>query len=155
VLRMDEFVLGARYYTLGGPPEVRGFLDGDIAEVLVFDRALNDADRAAVDKYLAAKYGTVAPLPVPRSAAGGKPLVRVPNPPAVQMFVPGFTVRELPVHLPNVNNVLYRPDGKLLALGYDGNVYLLSDTDNDGLEDKAELYWDNAGRLRAPIGMAL
>ncbi|HVK11919.1 MAG TPA: ThuA domain-containing protein, partial [Gemmataceae bacterium] len=43
----------------------------------------------------------------------------------------------------------------LVALGYDGNVFLLSDTDGDGLEDKIELFWDNQGRLRAPIGMAL
>src|SRR6185295_7450821 len=36
-----------------------------------------------------------------------------------------------------------------------GNVYVLSDTDGDGLEDRADLFWDTRGRLRAPIGMAL
>ena len=36
-----------------------------------------------------------------------------------------------------------------------GNVYLLSDSDGDGLEDRVELFWDNRGRLRSPIGMAL
>src|SRR5262249_43196376 len=40
-------------------------------------------------------------------------------------------------------------------LAYDGDVYLLSDTDKDGLEDRAEKIWDNKGRLRSPIGMAL
>ena len=33
--------------------------------------------------------------------------------PAVQVLVPGFTVRELPLDLTNVNNVKYRPDGTL------------------------------------------
>src|SRR4029079_8799817 len=32
---------------------------------------------------------------------------------------------------------------------------LLSDTDDDGLEDRAEKIWDNKGRFRAPIGLAL
>jgi hypothetical protein len=71
------------------------------------------------------------------------------------MFLPGFTVRELPLDLTNINNVRYREDGKLVALAYDGNVYLLTDTDGDGLEDRAALFWDNKGRLRSPIGMAL
>ncbi|PYI99837.1 MAG: hypothetical protein DME25_22065, partial [Verrucomicrobia bacterium] len=60
----------------------------------------------------------------------------------------------LPLSLNNVNNVKYRADGKLVALGYDGRVYLLSDTDNDGLEDKAEPFWAGEA-LRAPIGLAL
>jgi glucose/arabinose dehydrogenase len=154
IIRMDEFVVGARFYTNGGPPRVRGFFEGDLAEVIVFDRVLGDDQLSAVEKYLAEKYGRVGRLPLP-GAAGGQPLVRVPNPPPVQILVPGFTVRQLPVDLPNVNNVLYRPDGKLVALGYDGNIYLLSDSDGDGLEDKVELFWKNNGRLRAPIGMAL
>ena len=62
---------------------------------------------------------------------------------------------QLPVNLTNINNVHYRPDGKLVALAYNGNVYLLSDSDGDGLEDQVELFWENKGRLRAPIGMAL
>jgi putative heme-binding domain-containing protein len=154
IVHMDELVIGARYYTLGGPPEVRGFLDGDIAEVLIFDHVLSEVDRAAVENYLYHKYVAVPFLPIP-GVAGGKPVVRVKDPPPVQMFVPGFTVRELPVALSNVNNLLYRPDGKLIALGYDGNIYLLSDSDHDGLEDKVEVYWENKGRIRAPIGMAL
>ena len=154
IVHMDEFVVGARIYTLGGPPAVRGFLDGDIAEVLVFDHVLGEAERKTVDDYLQSKYANVPVLPIP-GLAGGKRLVRIKDPPPVQMLVPGFTVRELPVDLPNINNILYRPDGKLVALGYNGNVYLLSDSHGDGLEDKVTLFWDNKGRIRAPIGMAL
>jgi putative heme-binding domain-containing protein len=154
-IRMDQFVVGARYYTNGGPPEVRGFGSADIAEVLLFDRALGSDERSAVDSYLWRKYAGVARVRLPPDVTAGKPLVRVPDPPAVQVLVPGFTVRRLPVELANINNVLYRADGKLVALGYNGNVYLLSDTDGDGLEDKVELFWENKGRIRAPIGMAL
>ena len=85
----------------------------------------------------------------------GEPLETVANPPPIQMLVPGFTVRELPLKLTNINNIRYRADGKLVALAYNGNVYLLSDRDGDGLEETAELFWENQGRLRSPIGMAL
>lgn len=71
----------------------------------------------------------------------------------VHLLVPGFTVRELPVHLSNVNNLRFAPNGKLTALGYDGRVWLLSDSDGDGLEDRAELFWDQP-TLRVPVGMA-
>jgi putative heme-binding domain-containing protein len=154
-LRMDQLTVGARYYTNGGPPLVRGFLEGDILEVLIYDRALTEAERAAVDRYLVAKHGDGRKVVIPRSAEGGKPLVSVAHPPPVQVFVPGFTVKQLPVDLTNINNIQYRADGKLVALAYDGNVYLLSDSDGDGLEDKVEVFWENKGRLRAPIGMAL
>jgi putative heme-binding domain-containing protein len=148
----DRITLGARYYTNGGPPETRGFLDGDVSEVLIYSRALNDADRHAVEKYLLARHGRNRKVPWPRP---GKQLVAVEKAPPVQVFVPGFTVRQLPVNLSNINNVKYRRDGKLVALAYDGNIYLLSDSDNDGLEDRVELFWENRGRLRSPIGMDL
>jgi putative heme-binding domain-containing protein len=154
-VRMDRLTLGARFYTNGGPPQVRGFLDGEIAEVLVYNRVLSDAERTAVDKYLAVKHGQGRRVPLPPRPSAGKPLVAVRNPPPVQVFVPGFTVKQLPVDLTNINNVQYRADGKLVALAYDGNVYLLSDSDGDGLEDRVELFWENKGRLRSPIGMAL
>ena len=73
----------------------------------------------------------------------------------MQVFVPGFTVRELPVDLTNINNVKYRQDGTLVALGYNGVIWHLRDTDGDGLEDKADLFWENKSGLRAPIGMDL
>jgi len=154
-LAIDRITVGARFYELGGPPQVRGFLEGDIAEILMYSRILTDDERASVDKYLSGKHGDRRKVPVPRVPGSGKPLVRVPDPPPVQVFVPGFSVRALPVDLVNVNNVLYRDDGKLVALGYDGTLFLLTDTDGDGLEDKADLFWDGKGGLRAPIGMAL
>jgi hypothetical protein len=58
-----------------------------------------------------------------------KPAHVISDPPPVQMLVPGFTVRELPVGLRNLNNLVYAPDGRLFALGYDGNVHQLADTD--------------------------
>jgi putative heme-binding domain-containing protein len=155
VLHMDRLTVGARFYTNGGPPQVRGFLEGDIAEVLVYSRVLSDDERGAVEKYLTAKHGEQRKAAIPPRRTLGKPLVAVADPPPVQMFVPGFTVRELPVGLTNINNVQYRADGKLVALAYDGNVYLLSDPKGRGVEDTVELFWDNQGRIRAPIGMAL
>src|SRR5204863_9828949 len=70
----------------------------------------------------------------------------------VQMLVPGFTVRELPVRLPNVNNIRFASDGRLFALGYNGKVYVLRDTDGDGLEDRAEMFWEEP-TINVPVGM--
>jgi putative heme-binding domain-containing protein len=72
----------------------------------------------------------------------------------VQMLVPGFTAQELPVHLANINNLRFAPDGRLFALGYNGKVYLLRDSDGDGLEDRAEVFWDQP-TLNVPVGMVL
>src|SRR6266576_6577830 len=72
----------------------------------------------------------------------------------VQMLVPGFTVQELPVRLPNINNLRSAPDGRLFALGYNGKVYLLRDSDGDGLEDRAEIFWDQP-TINVPVGMVL
>lgn len=73
----------------------------------------------------------------------------------VQVMLPGFEVFELPLQLPNLNNLRYQPDGKLLALGYNGNVWLLRDSDSDGLEDASEVFFENKSQLRGPIGMAV
>ena len=152
-IRADEVTLGARRYsnTPPIPPFVQGFLHGEIAEVLLYNRLLNDQERGEVQKYLSAKH---ASLKTAASDPAWQPLVTVPNPPPIQMLVPGFTVRELPVSLNNINDVKYRADGKLVALGYDGRIYLLSDADHDGLEEKVEPFWDR-DTLHAPIGMAL
>ncbi len=149
-MAMEEITVGARLYSNSGePPFVQGFLDGEISEVLVYSRVMNLDERAQVERYLAKKY-------VNRETGDRKlsALTPVTNLPPVQVFVPGFSVRELPVKLSNINCVDYREDGKLVALGYDGKVWLLTDTDGDGVEDKAQPFWTNSV-LRSPIGMAL
>ena len=153
VVQMDEVIIGGRYY--GGMEEPRGFFDGEVAEIIIYDRVLSDEERTAVDQYLAAKYATTGPIPPPVARQESGSIARIVALPPVQVLVPGFAVSELPVKLSNVNNVLYREDGVLVALGYDGNVHLLTDTDGDGLEDHDALFWQNNGQLRAPIGMAL
>jgi len=157
-LALDELTVGARFYTNGpGAQQVRGELKGDIAEILLYDRLLSRDEAAGVRSYLNKKHARLAEqLPQRlRLAAAGEPLVKAENPPAIQMLVPGFRVRELPLALPNVNNARYREDGKLMTLGYNGDLHLLSDTDGDGLEDHAELFWKNEGSLRGPIGLLL
>lgn len=79
--------------------------------------------------------------------------IRVAAEPPVTILLPGFTVRELPVQLTNVNNLRFSPDGRLTALGYDGRIHLLTDRDGDGLEDTATPFWDKP-TLSVPVGMA-
>lgn len=70
------------------------------------------------------------------------------------MLVPGFTVRELPLDVNNINNFVFAPDGRLFALGYDGNVVQLVDTDGDGLEDTPVRFFKNdRNEILPSIGM--
>ena len=149
----DQFVLGARYYSNdpAQQPFIDSFLHGDIAEVLVFDQALTDADRKDIEDKLLAKLPALNAL---ASGKNGHALEVLKDAPPVQMLVPGFSVSELPVKLTNRNNLRYRHDGKLVALGYDGTIHLLTDTDGDGMEDKAEVFWDKP-TMRGPLGIAL
>jgi len=75
--------------------------------------------------------------------------------PPVTSLAPGIVARELPVKLTNINNVRYAPDGRLFAVGYDGRVHVLTDTDGDGLEDRVVPYWDKRGELLTPLGMEI
>jgi putative heme-binding domain-containing protein len=153
---LDEITVGARYYTLGsGPQQVQGFGRWDVAEVLVYGRPLPAGEAKKVRSYLEARHATLRQQLPSVADDRATALVPVKDPPPVQVLLPGFTVRELPVELTNVNNVLYRPDGTLLALGYNGVIWRLRDTDRDGLEDRAEVFWDSKGALRSPIGMDL
>ncbi|MGV3774980.1 MAG: ThuA domain-containing protein [Verrucomicrobiales bacterium] len=152
-IRMDQVALGSRYYSHdpAGGPYAQGFFHGNIAEVVVYHRALTDEERIATEQALLAK---TVPLNALLKGAKGHSLETLKDPPVVQMFVPGFIVQELPLDIANLNNVRYRHDGKLVGLGYDGKIYLLTDTDGDGLEDKADLFWGE-NTLRSPLGMAL
>ncbi len=157
LLSLDELTLGARFYTNGpGAQQVRGSLAGDIAEVLLYDRVLSVEEQLAVRAWLQARHANLAaalPATVPQLLTIGEPLVLAENPPPVQLLAPGFELAELPVVLTNVNNVRYRHDGVLVTLGYNGDVHLLRDTDGDGLEDQAQVFYRNAGSLRGPIGL--
>src|SRR5881394_608722 len=75
--------------------------------------------------------------------------------PPVTLLAPGIVARELPVRLTNINNVRYAPDGRLFAVGYDGRVHVLTDTDGDGLEDRVTPYWDKKGELLTPLGIEI
>ena len=150
---LDQFVLGARYYSNdpAQQPFVGSFLPGDIAEIQVHDRALSDDERRAVEERLLEKLPALNALAAGRS---GHALEVLADAPPVQMLGPGFSVSELPVKLTNRNNLRYRHDGKLVALGYDGTIHLLTDTDGDSMEDKAEVFWDKP-TMRGPLGIAL
>ena len=158
-LSFEQLTVGARFYTNGpGAQEVRGPFQGDLAEVLIYNRVLGAEEAKSVREYLTRKYAALTealPGELKFSTSHGVPLRKAENPPAIQMLQPGFSVRELPLELTNINNVRYRADGKLVTLGYNGDIHLLSDTDGDGIEDRADLFWKNEGSVRGPIGMLL
>lgn len=150
----SEITVGARYYTLGpGEQQVQGFGAWDLAEVLMYRRTLSEAEMQQVRGYLKEKYSPIRQQLPPDSAGGVAMLQPIENPPLIQTLVPGFSVNELPVELSNINNVIYRPDGTLMAVAYNGVIWKLRDTDGDGLEDQATVFWDGKGSLRAPIGV--
>jgi hypothetical protein len=157
-LGLDRLTIGARCFNNeGGRPNPRGMFDGDLLEVLIYNRALSESELKRLDAYLIARHGENKLIAVPTKPGLGKPLVTVEDPPPLQMLAPGFAVKQLPVDLPNINNVKYRADGKLVALAYNGDVYLLSRSEaSDGaVEDKVETFWKNSGQITSPIGMAL
>jgi putative heme-binding domain-containing protein len=145
-LLVEGLWVGARYYSnTADPAAPSGFFPGDIAEVAVFGRALPEEERQAVERYLLSRHEALLGLEPAPSAGGGAPWLR--------MLSPGFQVRELPVAITNPNDLLYLPDGRLLALLYDGRIVVLTDTDADGLEDRVEPWWQGEP-LRVPLQMA-
>jgi putative heme-binding domain-containing protein len=137
----DELHVGGRHYSNTSAPTFdQGFFDGAVAEVLLYRQALTEPQRQQVERYLTAKYAAFLRL---KGQTPGE---------IIHMVVPGFTVRELPVHLPNVNYLCYAPDGRLFALGYDGRVHVLRDTDGDGLEDRVDPFWYQP-TLKVPVSM--
>src|SRR5688572_33246524 len=83
--------------------------------------------------------------PGPFATSDGRPDVHF------EFLEPGFTVRELPVLVTAINNLAYAPDGTLFAAGYDGRVWALRDTDGDGLEDAAKIFWEGKGDYAMPL----
>ncbi len=144
---LSEFRVGARNYSNTAAPAFEsGFFHGDIAEILLYDRVLPEKELRTVEEYLRKKHPALLK---------GEALAVAPQLP-VQMIVPGFTVKRLPVTLTNVNNLEYAPDGRLFALGYDGRIHVLTDSDGDGLEETVKPWWTKQeGDLRGPIGMLL
>jgi putative heme-binding domain-containing protein len=77
------------------------------------------------------------------------------NAPAVQMLVPGFTVRELNLSLNNINSLVCAPDGRIFGLGYDGNVHQITIGDEKGNGDAATYFFKNDHHdIPESIGMA-
>ncbi len=152
-LGMDVMAVGARMCSNEAefPPFANGFFQGDLAVLRVYDRALTDPEREAVEGALLARVPGLNAL---GSGVAGHALEVLGDAPVVQFLAPGFAVSELPVALTNRNNLRYRHDGKLVALGYDGTIHLLTDSDGDGLEDRATVFWGRE-TLRGPLGMAL
>ena len=154
-LRCDEVTLGARFYSNDSDvPATTGFLDGDVEEVLLFERRLSADEIARVESYLAGKHAAAEHALAAASKLRRVALERTPPDP-VRLFVPGFTATPLPLDLVNVNGVAFRADGTLVALGYDGNVFLLDDRDGDGVPESVRPFFTNRGSIVAPIGMAL
>ncbi len=75
-------------------------------------------------------------------------LVTVSNGPPIKMLIPGFTVKDLQLNLNNINSLACAPDGRIFALGYDGNVFQIKD-------DSASYFFRNdRDQIPASIGMA-
>lgn len=156
-LNIAELTLGARFlnHTVGEKQKVQCFGPWDIAEVLVYGRSLTPVETEQTRQYLTSRYAAIRTA-LPPDDKGN---LAWPEPekdaPPIQTLLPGFSVQELPVDLTNMNGVLYRPDGTLMALGYDGRIWTLRDTNGDGLEETATIFWDGKGDIRSPIGMDL
>jgi len=63
IVSLQDLRIGARYYDNGGGET--GYLNGDIAEVLLYDRLLSDPERQTIEKGLADKYAMPFDTSVP------------------------------------------------------------------------------------------
>lgn len=73
----------------------------------------------------------------------------------VQFLVPGFKARELRLSLNNINSLVGAPDGRIFALGYDGNIWQLTIGPGEGAEDAASCFFKNDHHdIPESIGMA-
>jgi putative heme-binding domain-containing protein len=89
----------------------------------------------------------VGPVPVPLTIDS--------NAAPIQMLESGFTVRELRLSLNNINSLVCAPDGRMFALGYDGNVFQLTIGSGDGSQDAASYFFKNDQHdIPESIGMA-
>lgn len=154
-ISLERWALGSRWYNNAGTPMLQGFFDGDLVAVYVWDRVLSDEEHRVLDEYLKERFGDERIVPIPQPTDGSVPLIAVENPPRLQFLEPGFTLEKLPIELTNINNLVYRHDGRLMALGYDGRLWWLDDSDGDGVEDRATLFFDGRSTFRGPIGLAL
>lgn len=141
----DRIAVGARFVE----PEMRHFLKGRLAEVLVYGRRLGAGEISQVEKYLQAKHEDF----LARTNRRGAPVVEGEIP-IVQVLVPGFEVHELPVQTTNLNNIEYAPDGRLFAAGYDGRFHVLRDLDDDGLEEDLRTF-ETRTSDDYPLGMVV
>ncbi|MFZ9881238.1 MAG: exo-alpha-sialidase [Phycisphaerales bacterium] len=119
---MSGLLLGARY-------NLANYLRGSISEVLVFDKALDAAERAAVEGYLSAKYDLDEPPP---------PL------PMVDVFVGGqggYAVYRIP-------SIVQLETGRLLAFA-EGRA---SGSDN-GVNDVVMRASDDLGETWSPVAV--
>src|SRR5262249_13777279 len=92
--------------------------------------------------------------PVIAFGAEVETLTKASEAPPIQMLIPGFEVRELPLQLKNINSLACSPDGRIFALCYNGNVMQLKDTNGDGLEDTATYFFTNTSNQIPPsVGM--
>ncbi|RYD18660.1 MAG: hypothetical protein EOP88_21795, partial [Verrucomicrobiaceae bacterium] len=143
---MDRVAVGARFVE----PEMRHFFNGQVSEVIFYNRKLGDEEIARMEQWLMAKHAGFLRGPDPNLVK----LEPVKDAPVVQMLVPGFRVDELKIETTNLNNIEYAPDGRLFAGGYDGRFHLLRDKDGDGIEETLDTFSKETSD-NYPVGMAV
>ena len=148
-------LVGARCF--GFPPSVHGFLDGDILQVLVYDRALGRG-RAPRGRGATSPPDSAArpDRPPRRGRASASRWSSVKNPPAgpdarAGLLRPGAAGRPVEHQQRPLSP---RRQARRAGLRRQ-HLPALATRDGDGVEDKVELFWENKGALVAPIGMAL